>query len=66
MSHQYTLDPLVALVGFFEHTFFRFSRVEEPFVKVLLRKRALIALAYIVLITAAVVVLFVFVPGRRL
>lgn len=43
-----------------------FARIREPFVRKLLNKRALIALMAIALIDAAFVVLFVFVPGKRL
>lgn len=32
-THQYMLDPLLALLGFSEYTFFSFSRIKEPFVK---------------------------------
>lgn len=32
-SHQYMLDPLLALAGFSEYTFFNFQRIQEPFVK---------------------------------
>lgn len=32
-SHQYMLDPLMALAGYSEYTFMSFSRVKEPFVR---------------------------------
>lgn len=32
-SHQYMLDPLLAMVGYSEYTFMRWHRVKEPFVK---------------------------------
>ena len=32
-SHQYMLDPLLALVGFSEYTFMSYSRIKEPFVR---------------------------------
>ncbi|RDL33220.1 Uncharacterized protein BP5553_08659 [Venustampulla echinocandica] len=65
-SHQYALDPILALVGFSEYTFMSFSRVRERFVRKLLNKRALMVLGVTLLIDAALVVLFVFVPGKRL
>ena len=65
-SFQYALDPVLALLGFSEYTPFHFSRVREPFVRQLLCKRALMVLAVTVLIDAALLVLFIFVPGRRL
>ncbi|KAH8813220.1 RGS domain-containing protein [Xylogone sp. PMI_703] len=65
-SHQYALDPVIALLGFSEYTFMNFSRIREPFVRRLLIKRALMVLAVTVLIDAALTVLFVFVPGKRL
>ena len=60
------LDPLLALAGASEYTFFTFFRVREPYVRRLLAKRALTVLAEVVLIDAALCCLFVFVPGRRL
>jgi hypothetical protein len=65
-SHQYALDPLLALVGFSEYTFMSFSQIKEPYVRKLLNKRALMVLGVTILIDAALVVLFVFVPGKRL
>lgn len=32
-THQYMLDPLMALAGYSEYTFMSFSRVKEPFVR---------------------------------
>lgn len=32
-SHQYMLDPLLALAGFSEYTFFNFARIKEPYVR---------------------------------
>jgi hypothetical protein len=43
-----------------------FSRIREPYVRKLLNKRALMVLGVTILIDAALVVLFVFVPGKRL
>jgi hypothetical protein len=43
-----------------------FSRIKEPYVRRLLNKRALMVLAVTILIDAALVILFVFVPGKRL
>lgn len=65
-SFQYALDPVLALLGLSEYTPFSFSRVREPFVRRLLVKRALVVLAVTVLVDAALLVLFIFVPGRRL
>ena len=65
-SHQYALDPIMALVGFSEYTFMSFSRIREPYVRKLLNKRAMTVLGVTILIVTALVVLFVFVPGKRL
>jgi len=65
-SHQYALDPILALAGFSEYTFMSFSHIREPYVRKLLNKRALMVLGVTVLVDAALVVLFVFVPGKRL
>jgi hypothetical protein len=32
-THQYMLDPIMALLGFSEYTFFSFATIKEPFVK---------------------------------
>ena len=32
-SHQYMLDPVLALAGFSEYTFMSFARIKEPFVR---------------------------------
>ncbi|KAB8338928.1 hypothetical protein FH972_021868 [Carpinus fangiana] len=52
-THQYTLDPILAFVGYSEYTFFNFSKMGEPFVRTLLRKRALIVSGWIAIITTA-------------
>ncbi|KAL1582923.1 hypothetical protein WHR41_08406 [Cladosporium halotolerans] len=65
-THQYMLDPLMALAGYSEYTFMSFSRVKEPFVRKLLNKRALMCLAWIAVVDAALCCLFIFVPGKRL
>ncbi|RCI12946.1 hypothetical protein L249_1323 [Ophiocordyceps polyrhachis-furcata BCC 54312] len=65
-SYQYSLDPIMALVGFSEYTPFNFSRIREPYVRRLLAKRALMVLAVTLLVDAALCVLFILVPGKRL
>lgn len=65
-SYQYSLDPILALIGLSEYTFFNFSRVREPYIRKLLAKRALMVLAVTILIDAGLCVLFVLVPGKRL
>ena len=32
-SHQYMLDPILALAGFSEYTFMSFARIKEPFIR---------------------------------
>jgi hypothetical protein len=56
----------MALTGFSEYTFMSFSRIREPYVRKLLNKRALMVLTVTAFIDAALSVLFIFVPGRRL
>ncbi|KXX83249.1 Protein rax1 [Madurella mycetomatis] len=65
-SYQYSLDPILALIGLSEYTPFNFSRVREPYVRKLLARRAIMVLAVTLLIDAALCVLFVLVPGKRL
>lgn len=42
------------------------ARIREPYVRQLLHKRALMVLFFTVLIGVAVIVLFIFVPGKRI
>jgi hypothetical protein len=60
------LDPILALIGLSEYTFFNFALVKEPFVRQLLIKRAWMVLIAVVLLDATLCCLFIFVPGRRL
>ncbi|KAK0617979.1 RGS domain-containing protein [Bombardia bombarda] len=65
-SYQYSLDPILALIGLSEYTPFNFSSVREPYVRKLLIERALVVLAVTIVVDAALCVLFVLVPGKRL
>ncbi|TLS22626.1 uncharacterized protein PpBr36_05595 [Pyricularia pennisetigena] len=65
-SYQYSLDPILALLGFSEYTPFNFSRVREPYVRKLLAKRSIMVLATTILVDAALLALFIAVPGKRL
>ncbi|KAK0249785.1 hypothetical protein B0A54_16797 [Friedmanniomyces endolithicus] len=65
-SHQYLLDPVLALAGYSEYTFMSVHRIKEGFVRKLLTKRALMCLCWIVIIDVALCCLFIFVPGKRL
>ena len=65
-SHQYSLDPILALIGLSEYTPFHFSRIREPYVRSLLNKRAFMVLLVTALVDAAICCLFIFVPGKRL
>ncbi|KAL8762962.1 MAG: hypothetical protein Q9184_001112 [Pyrenodesmia sp. 2 TL-2023] len=65
-SHQYRLDPILALVGLSEYTFFNFQRIEEPYVRNLLNRRALMVLLVTIAVGVAVICLFIFVPGHHL
>lgn len=66
VSHQYELDPLLAIVQQSETTPFHLITVREPYVRKLLLQRAVGVIFLVALITAALTVLFVFVPGHRL
>ncbi|KAF7541347.1 hypothetical protein G7Z17_g11984 [Cylindrodendrum hubeiense] len=65
-SYQYSLDPIMALVGYSEYTPFNFSKIREPYVRKLLAKRAIMVLAMTFLIDALLCILFILVPGKRL
>jgi hypothetical protein len=56
----------MALVGYSEYTPFNFSRIREPYVRKLIAKRAIMVLAVTVLVDAALCVIFILVPGKRL
>jgi len=60
------LDPILALIGSSEYTFFNFARIKEPFIRQLLVKRAWMVLAIFLLIDTALCCLFIFVPSKRL
>jgi hypothetical protein len=66
VSHQYELDPILALVQQSETTPFHLITVRERYVHKLLLQRAIGVVFLVALITAALTVLFVFVPGHRL
>ncbi|KAF2268266.1 regulator of G protein signaling superfamily [Lojkania enalia] len=65
-THQYMLDPILALLGFSEYTLMDFNQIKEPFVKKTLRARSLTMLLLFLLVDAAACCLFIFVPGKRL
>lgn len=66
VSHQYELDPILALLQQSETTPFRLITVREKYVRKLLLQRAVGVIFLVVLISAALSVLFIFVPGHRL
>lgn len=65
-SYQYKLDMILAFAGFSEYTFMNWARIREPYVRNLIRKRALMATLIAFLITVALSVIFIFVPGTKL
>lgn len=64
-THQYMLDPIVALLGYSEYTIFDFNKIREPFVRKTLNRRSVTVLVMFILFTTALCCLFIFVPGRR-
>lgn len=66
LSHQYELDPFLVVMQRSETTPFRLIQVREPYIKKLLVQRAIGMLFITTLLTAALCVLFIFVPGHRL
>lgn len=65
-SHQYMLDPVLAALGYSEYTLFNFAKVREPYVRGLLAKRGVFVGCVILGVAAALICIFVFVPGKRL
>jgi len=60
------LDPIIALAGYSEYTFFDFNTIREPFVRKTLNRRSITVLLMFIAFTAAVCCLFILVPGKRL
>ncbi|KAF2858109.1 regulator of G protein signaling superfamily [Piedraia hortae CBS 480.64] len=65
-SHQYMTDPLMAFLGYSEYTLGRWHRIQEPFVKKLLKRRAFTCFAWILAFTALLCCIFILVPSTRL
>ncbi|EEQ88171.1 RGS domain-containing protein [Blastomyces dermatitidis ER-3] len=65
-SYQYKIDPIFALAGFSEYTFFTWAKIREPYVRSLLNKRASVSLLLAAFVAVVFCVLFIFVPGTRL
>ncbi|KAH8144294.1 uncharacterized protein LAJ45_11727 [Morchella importuna] len=66
MAQQYSLDPIMGLMGISEYTFMSFMKVREPYVRKLLSKRSVGILLMTFVIVTALTCLYVFVPGHRL
>ena len=66
ISYVYKLDALLAWAGYSEYTFMNWVRIREPFVRKLLNQRAMMAMFFIVVISVAISVLFIFVPSTDL
>ncbi|KAJ4292613.1 Sad1-interacting factor 3 [Kalmusia sp. IMI 367209] len=62
-THQYMLDPILALIGYSEYTLMDFNRIREPFVRKTLNARSATMLGLFVLVDTAVCCLFIFVPA---
>jgi len=65
-SYEWMLDPILTTIGFSEYTFMSFSRIHEPYVRKLLLKRGLAAFVTFLIVDAALCLLFILVPGKRL
>jgi hypothetical protein len=50
IAHQYSLDPVMGIIGLSEYTFMNIMRVREPYVRKLLIKRS----AWILLLTLVI------------
>ena len=65
-SYQYNIDPLMAYLGFSEYTFLNWARIQEPYVRALLNKRATATVLIAAVVAVSLCVLFIFVPGTML
>ena len=52
ITHQYMLDPLIAIAGYSEYTLFDFNKIREKFVLKTLRRRAFTVLGLFAIILA--------------
>ncbi|TGZ83569.1 regulator of G protein signaling superfamily [Ascodesmis nigricans] len=66
IAHQYSLDPIMGILGVSEYSWMNFMKVREPYVRRLLIKRSIWILALTIFIVVALVCLYTFVPGKRL
>ncbi|KAI5785941.1 RGS domain-containing protein [Geopyxis carbonaria] len=66
IAHQYSLDPILGILGISEYTFMNFMKVKEPYIRRLLIKRSAWILGLTVIIVVILVCIYTFVPGRRL
>lgn len=65
-SHQYSVDPFLALAGLSEQSFTTYLQIREQYIRQLIKKRALIVLLSTLLSGCAFITLFLFVPGKRI
>ncbi|KAJ5611962.1 hypothetical protein N7528_009067 [Penicillium herquei] len=66
VSYQYKIDPVMAFIGYSEYTFMNWAPIRENYVRQLLNKRAIVTAAVAFLITVALSILFIFVPGTMM
>ncbi|KAK9374145.1 RGS domain-containing protein [Lipomyces chichibuensis] len=66
LSYQYDLDPLIVFAGYSELNFMKLMRIEEPYVKSLLIRRAIWVMSLVIVLVIGLCVLFGLVPGKRL
>jgi hypothetical protein len=66
ISACYALDPLLVLLNRSETHPFQTIKMGEPYVKKILRGRAALVMAEVIVLTAIMVIIWYFVPGHRL
>ena len=65
-SHVYSIDPLLAILGYTETEPGQRVPVNEPYIRLIHLRQALNVLLWTIVLTAAFACLFIFVPGHRL
>ena len=65
-SYQYNIDPFMVYIGYSEYTFLTWARIQEPYVRALLNKRATATALITTVVAVSLCVLFIFVPGTML
>lgn len=65
-SYQYKTDPVLAFIGLSEYNPMKFTGIREPYVRKMINRRATMSVMVASIVAAALCIIFILVPGRRL